>query len=1499
MKFKKTSLLLVMLSLFVGYNSTAQVLVHYWNFNDNSTIDALLTPSQSLVSGASITHVPGGISAIDLGGTGQNFNLENLNARNGDASGTHLRFNDPIGGALEFALPTTGFQDVVINFATRRSGSGAGEQLWYYSTDNGANYSFFSSVIPNNGDPQLATLDFSSIPAVNDNSGFRLKVEFIQASGGTVGNNRFDNFTLDGEQVPQEVLIHYWNFNDNTSVPALLTPTVSLVSGASIAHVAGGISTIDLNGTGQNFNIENLNARNGDPSGTHLRFNDPIGGALEFAVPTTGFEDITVKFPTRRSGSGAGEQHWYYSVNGGVDYTFFQTILPNNGDPLMEVLDFTSITAVEDNANFKLRVEFTQGPGGTVGNNRFDNYTVDGYPIGGGDNIPPTVSFNPLNNSINIPITVNPVLTFNEPVRLLDNSPLTNANAASVIELRLNDENGALIPFTTDVTSTTITVIPTSNLDNNQLVYLALLENTVEDLSDNAIASAQSITFTTISLQTQFEAGDMVITAYRMNSTGTEDEIALLTFVDIIPGTFINITDSKYTSNAQAQCTGGLVWTAGSEECVTAGTVIYIQTSAMVASHGSLTGSGFGLSSGGDQVIVYTGTAANPNYITALSANEWLTTNTNCGGSNSMLPAGLVDGVSSINLSTAPDNVSGLTVNAYYNGTQTGTPAELRTEILNPANWIGSGSGTPAQEWPLYSFPGAPAILQATVLNQTTIRLVFSTALDQVSAENPSNYTGIADLASVTMSQNGTLADTVILVYSTPFVSGATQTLQVSGVEDLSGTEMSCPFSFTFTYNTFISFASNFVVVEENHGTLQVALTFENPSACQVDVNLKPAPFSTADANDFTFTSTTLSLTGADNASQFLAIPILDDNQEEQMAEYFVMVLENAAGCSITGDPMLTVYIRDNDRGAKTPSESIELIHVTSFDPSGANTSTCEVVAYDTESQRLFTTSAIAGYLEIIDFSNPADLTLISAIDVNSYGGITSVAVKNGLVAVASPNADEQLDGSVVFFDINGNFISQVTVGALPDMITFTPDGTKVLTANEGQPNNAYTIDPEGSVSIISLANGAANLTQADVTTLYFTGFNADEANLIASGVRKTKSTSTLSQDLEPEYITVGSDSQQAWVTLQENNAIAEINLGDLSITSLWAMGTKDVSAFGNGFDVSDNNNEILISNWPLKAYFIPDAVANYTVNGTTYLVTANEGDEKEYGGLNERTTVGANGYVLDPVAFPHAAMLKKSYNLGRMRVSNLNGDLDGDGDFDEIYCVGSRSFSIFDAATGELVYDSGDDFEMYTALTPAYSPLFNADHGNNTAKGRSRAKGPEPEGITLGQFGDKTYAFIALERIGGVMVYDITNPISPEFVDYKNTRNLISLGGDLGAETLTFIPAAESPTNKAYIILANEISGTLTVFEVKDNNDYTASLENKSTVQPFMVYPNPSGGQLVKMNKMVGVVVTDMAGKVVFQSELTQTIDTRSFESGVYMVRTHDGQMARLVVQH
>ncbi|RZJ38960.1 MAG: alkaline phosphatase, partial [Chryseobacterium sp.] len=305
-----------------------------------------------------------------------------------------------------------------------------------------------------------------------------------------------------------QTLVHYWNFNNNASVAAITTPTVSLLNG-SISAVSTGTGNTDTfidfaGGTAQNFNIQNLNARNGDPSGTHLRYNFPINGNVQFSLPTTGYNGVVVKFTTRRSGSGAGTQNWSYSLDG-TNFTAYQTVTTLDANPQLITFDFSSVTGVSNNPNFKLKVEFATGAGGNVGNNRFDNFTVDANPISGADTTAPTVTYSPANNTNNASTTLNPTIAFNENIRLVDNSAITDLNAQNLVELRSNNDAGSPVPFTTTFADNKITVIPTGGLIPNQAYYLALKPNMVEDASNNAVTAATSSSFATAGTTVSFD----------------------------------------------------------------------------------------------------------------------------------------------------------------------------------------------------------------------------------------------------------------------------------------------------------------------------------------------------------------------------------------------------------------------------------------------------------------------------------------------------------------------------------------------------------------------------------------------------------------------------------------------------------------------------------------------------------------------------------------------------------------------------------------------------------------------------------------------------------------------------------------------------------------------------------------------------------------------------------------------------------------------------------
>lgn len=849
-------------------------------------------------------------------------------------------------------------------------------------------------------------------------------------------------------------------------------------------------------------------------------------------------------------------------------------------------------------------------------------------------------------------------------------------------------------------------------------------------------------------------------------------------------------------------------------------------------------------------------------------------------------------------------------------------------------------------------------------------------------------------------------------------------------------------------------------------------------------------------------------------------------------------------------DPLDLDIPPETDPGLNPPApvgtEAITLTPLTTVTVGEGDNQVAEIVAYDATTQRFFVTNSDAQQVEILDGSDPANLTLIGRL--NFAAGVNSVTAKNGLIAVAVENVNPQEAGTVVFFDAavdpttSPQPLATVTVGAMPDMVTFTPDGTKVLVANEGEPSEDYSVDPEGSVSIIEVnrSEGGINPT---VTNVSFAGFNDQREALIESGVKISAPGATVAQDLEPEYIAVSPDGSQAFITLQENNAIAILDIVSATITNIVPLGAKDYSdglaaeapfsslvvfgdslsdtgnlfeltggtyppsppyfngRFSNGpiwidylttslgltaadvnnfavggaqtgegnvenivgridtdlpglqnqieefttqvgiadpdalyffwagandflilpedpqavqaaitnavtnintavanlattgaenivvsnlpslgltplsrvlqtseqaqqltqaynqalaaslisleqniqaqnpefdlvlvdlfsefqkietnpaafglsnitdpfsleavavtqpnlvglfpepsvqadeyaffdlvhpttaiheylskvflesvigttLDPSDEDGGINLGNAPVFGLLQPDGISAFEIAGQTYYVIANEGDARDYDGFREEVRVA--DVILDPIAFPNAAELQLDENLGRLRITNALGDTDGDGDFDELYAYGGRSFSILNS-NGEIIFDSGDDFERITAtLVPE---LFNSNGTLDTFDERSDDKGPEPESVVTGQIGDRVFAFIGLERTGGIMVYEITNPTDAEFVQYINNT------GDISPEGLEFISAANSPTGQPLLAVANEVSGTTTLYDIQANFPIAGNTAPQIQVPatPFTIPENSALGTQVGT-----VVVVDAEGDTITYS--------------------------------
>jgi len=529
------------------------------------------------------------------------------------------------------------------------------------------------------------------------------------------------------------------------------------------------------------------------------------------------------------------------------------------------------------------------------------------------------------------------------------------------------------------------------------------------------------------------------------------------------------------------------------------------------------------------------------------------------------------------------------------------------------------------------------------------------------------------------------------------------------------------------------------------------------------------------------------------------------------------------------------------------------------FNPDAAfDGSAAEIVDFDPATGQAFVVNAQAGGVDIYSLAAPANPTFVEELNVAAdvaaaidgiaaadLGAVNSVAIhsaSNTMVAVIAAEPETN-NGYAAFYQASdGSFLAAVEVGALPDSVAISPDGNTVVVANEGQPSDDYTVDPDGSISVIDISGGASTVTAANVTAVTFDGLAAADI----PGVRISGPGGDIAAALEPEYVAISDNSATAYVSLQENNAIAEVDLATGTLTDVWALGFKDHRSPGNELDVSNRDDVINIRNWPVYGVYMPDSVATYTVNGVPYVVTANEGDSRDYAAhideLRIKDIGGTNSIDLplaDVLSFGadydqdgdvDSTDFLEDEALGRLKiitdlgVTGANCDATGtepqNCTYEALYAFGARSFSIFNAESQTLVFDSGNDFERITAeRNPAG---FNASNDSNAGDDRSDDKGPEPEGVELAVIEGRTYAFINLERVGGVMVYDITEPERAEFVQYVNDRDFTLADADLdagvtdlGPEITHFVSAEDSPSGNALLLVSNEVSGTLAVYQI------------------------------------------------------------------------------------
>ncbi len=678
-----------------------------------------------------------------------------------------------------------------------------------------------------------------------------------------------------------------------------------------------------------------------------------------------------------------------------------------------------------------------------------------------------------------------------------------------------------------------------------------------------------------------------------------------------------------------------------------------------------------------------------------------------------------------------------------------------------------------------------------------------------------------------------------------------------------------------------INFDNTTIPIQEDEGMIEVPVTISQTATLSVDVSV-------VFTNDLTgaFDTTTATVNFSNGGATTVAASFNFSDNNDPNQDYYVNVeLTNNTDGQIGDDNQATIYVIDDETHAPEAANILDMELLVSYD----GVAEAEIVTYDAGSQRLFVSNSSDNGVEIVDFNDPENPSSIGLISMAAFGEeVTSVAAFDGVVAIAVAGED-QANGRIVLIDNDGIILSDIEAGALPDMVTFTPDGSQVLFANEGEPSEDYLTDPEGSVGIIDVSVGATNVTQDNVTILNFNAFDDQIDDLRDAGVRIFGPNASVSQDLEPEFITVTPDGSQAFVALQENNAVAIVNLVNMEIEAIESFGTKDMSLEENATDISNELPFVFLSTWNVHMMRQPDAIANYTVGGVNYIVTANEGDGREYDAFEE--VERGDDFDLDPTAFPNADFLQDDNNLGRLELTNTMGDTDGDGDFDELFAFGARSFSIFNSETGELVYDSADLLERITAEDPVFGAIFNTTDDENEFKNRSDDGGPEPEGVVVAQIGGSYYAFIGLERIGGVVVFDVTDPTAPTFETYVNNRDTTpgdDPAGDLAPEGLIYIAPEDNATETGLLVVANEVSATISVYQL--NNDTLSTDDFETSENAITVFPNPvEDGQLF-ISQTTDFNLYDIAGRRLMSGNNAASVDVSGLRSGIYVIQFANG---------
>ena len=700
--------------------------------------------------------------------------------------------------------------------------------------------------------------------------------------------------------------------------------------------------------------------------------------------------------------------------------------------------------------------------------------------------------------------------------------------------------------------------------------------------------------------------------------------------------------------------------------------------------------------------------------------------------------------------------------------------------------------------------------------------------------DNPQG--GVADsrivrVLKVALNEDGT-ADAVVGEYLYRLDPPANFAIKATGAGDLDGGDFVAQSE--VTVNEAIAISDDYLVVVEQAKTVSKFYRLNLASATNI----------LGTAWDSSTTSPSLEEQNLVADTKFITKQLGFDSLTMPLPDGIDALAENIEGFALL-DANFGVVLNDNHYGIGGVSNVVKVLPVgafvvtssapleagldyansASFSVAGAgyDVGAATAVAGDSTYSRLFVVNAETDSVDIVDVSEPLTPVIATPASVDLDAAATDAGITIGspkwvttaglYLAVALDNVDPQENGIVAVYLLSDlSLVRTFEVGPSPKMAIFDLLGIKIAVANEGQPSDDYSVDPEGSVSIIDLSNG---IDVAEVVEIGFTEFNSggSRAADLPAGVRVFGPSASVAQDLEPEHIAVSLDNTKLFVTLQENNAVAVIDLGDETIDRIVALGSKDFGVVGNEVDVTADSTADIRS-WPgVYGMYQPDGISAYRFGGKNYFITANEGSARNYSGFSEQRTVaeldGVSGPAIDSnnQNFPSPAP-----ELEGLIVSSEAGDTDDDGDIDEITAFGARSFSIWNEE-GELHFDSGNDLAKITEA--ALGANF------NDADTASPANGAAPKGITLVSSSSRIYAFVSLERAGGIAIYDVTSPLGVQFVQYVNNRDFGAATGDEGANGISLFVVG----SQAYLAVANAKSGNVRILEI-DTDTSTSTTE-------------------------------------------------------------------------